>query len=997
MKPLIAQLLWFGLLFPTAWLEVRATSIVFSPDASAAERLAAREIRRYLYLRTGDLPELKASVSPPPTDAIVVTRRDRPLATAAIGEAIPTAPLHSLGPQEFWLKTTRAGRKPVILVTGGDDTATLYGAYRLAEHLGVRFYLHGDVLPDRQGKLSMPFLDERSSPLFGLRGIQPFHDFPEGPDWWNTDDYLAVIAQLPKLRMNFFALHTYPEGAPHAEPTVWIGAPSDAGPGGQVRFSYPSSYNNTLRNQAIPYNWGYATKKTGDYAFGARELFEHDAFGPDVMLGFCPQPETPEACNTVFNRTADMLKVAFTLARRLGVKTCVGTETPLTIPKSLQERFRSSGNDPADPAVIQLLYEGIFARAEAAYPLDYYWFWTPEGWTWDGTKPEQVKKTLVDLNAALRAHTQVAPEFQLATCGWVLGPAQDRALFDKVLPKSMAVSCINREVGKTPVDPGFREVRGRSKWAIPWMEDDPALTSPQLWVGRLRRDAADARRYGCDGLMGIHWRTRVLAPNVAALAQAGWDQRAWNPRPFEVAEPKRADGARGGSTAAFPQNSIEGTDVDAVYQTVRYNLPGYHLAVPNGSYEVTLQFCEPHYAAAGKRIFQVHLQGGRVIERLDIFDRVGQNHALDLTFTNVAVRNGWLDIEFLPVVEFPSIAGIVVVGEGLTRRINCGGPAVQDYAADEVGSSSATVPPRVDDFYFDWAVHEFGPEVGARAAAILAEMDGRLPRPSDWVDGPGGIRPDPRLWTETAPEYAFVGRLEELQSFVVGAGDRARFDYWLETFRYHRKMGQVNCAWAAFNRALDKAKAATDPAVRRQLARDEALPLRRDLVGLVGELYQHLLATVSNPGELGTVMNWDQHNLPGLLTKPGDELALLLGEPLPPDALPTSAYRGPPRLIVPTVRTGLDEGEALRLKVIVLAETRPVEVALQWRKLGSGPFSRVVANLVARGVYQVELPAPFVTTDLEYHVEARESSGTTVRFPATAPKLNQTVVIMARD
>ena len=43
-----------------------------------------------------------------------------------------------------------------------------------------------------------------------LRGIQPFHDFPEGPDWWNIDGYKAVLAQLPKMRMNFFGLHTYP-------------------------------------------------------------------------------------------------------------------------------------------------------------------------------------------------------------------------------------------------------------------------------------------------------------------------------------------------------------------------------------------------------------------------------------------------------------------------------------------------------------------------------------------------------------------------------------------------------------------------------------------------------------------------------------------------------------------------------------------------------------------------------------------------------------------
>ena len=86
----------------------------------------------------------------------------------------------------------------------------------------------------------------------------------------------------------------------------------------------------------------------------------------------------------------------------------------------------------------------------------------------------------------------------MATCGWVLGPPSDRTLFDRVLPKETAVSCINREVGKAPVDPMFARIDGRSKWAIPWLEDDPALTSPQLWAGRMRKDAVDALAYGDD-------------------------------------------------------------------------------------------------------------------------------------------------------------------------------------------------------------------------------------------------------------------------------------------------------------------------------------------------------------------------------------------------------------------------------------------------------------------------------------------------------------------
>jgi hypothetical protein len=91
----------------------------------------------------------------------------------------------------------------------------------------------------------------------------------------------------------------------------------------------------------------------------------------------------------------------------------------------------------------------------------------------------------------------------------------------------MPFSCINREVGFAPVEPAFKDITSRPTWAIPWLEDDPALISPQLWVGRTRKDAVDALNYGCSGLMGIHWRTKILSFNFAALAQAGWEQGEW--------------------------------------------------------------------------------------------------------------------------------------------------------------------------------------------------------------------------------------------------------------------------------------------------------------------------------------------------------------------------------------------------------------------------------------------------------------------------------------
>ena len=962
-------------------------AIVAPEGATFAETLAARELRRYVYLRTGQLlPVVPAAERVPERATIVVAGKDRPIARAVAKDAKLQAQLAELKPQEYLLKTIEADGSRVALIAGGDDAGVLYGAYRFAEHLGVRFYLHGDVIPDARIALELPVLDERGKPLFELRGIQPFHDFPEGPDWWNLDDYKTYISQLPKLRMNFFGLHTYPEGI--AEPTVWIGLPEDVDADGKVLFSYPSSYHNTLRG-----DWGYAPRKTGDYVFGGSQLFERDDFGGDVMRGFCPRPTKPEDCNELFNRTGALLRDAFRHAHRLSVKTCVGTETPLTVPRLVAQRMREKKKD----AGVQPLYEGLFLRIMRTYPVDYYWFWTPEGWTWGGTSQAQVNATVADLKLAMAAAKAVNAPFTLATCGWVLGPPQDRALFDKVFPKEMPVSCISRQVGQEPVEPGFAKVSaGRPKWSIPWMEDDPALASPQLWAGRMRKDAADSLRYGCTGLMGIHWRTRILGPNVSALAQAAWDQSVWNPPSAKPVEPPRTAGPVGGNVAAFPGNRIADTEDAPLYQTVRYGVSAYHLPLPKGTYTVTLKFCEPHYKEAGARVFGVKLQDKPVIDKLDIFAKVGQNRALDYTFKDVAVSNGWLDIEFVPEVEFPSIAAIVAEGPA-TKKVNCGGPAYKDYAADWPAVQGP--PPNrfapTGDFYQDYARQSFGPEVAAQAAAIFQKMDGHLPRPSDWVDGPGGLRPDGRPWEQASKDYAFVDELEALRPKVQGAGNLERFDYWLSNFRYMRATAHVDCLWTQYNTAIAKVKAEKDPEARKRMAREAALPVRKQLVGQVGEAYRHLLLTVSTPGELGTVMNIEQHNLPRLLVGPGDELSKILGEPLPADAVPSKEYDGPPRLIVPTVRSCVAQGEVLRLKVIILSSKPPREAALFWRPMGPGEFAQVPLTHVARGVYSVQFPPDGARADLEYYVQAVPDDGTPLRFPATAPTMGQTVLVVS--
>ncbi len=987
-------------------------TIVYPADAAPMESLAAKEVRRYVYLRTGRLLPIVRSRDtwPAGTSLLVVGHKNRPVVQSfMIKNPACASCVNSLQSQEYLLRTTKFKNHRAVLITGGDAVGTLYAAYRFAEHLGVRFYLHGDTIPDERIGLTLPNLDDRGKPLFETRGIQPFHDFPEGPDWWNTDDYKAIIAQLPKLRMNFFGLHTYPQGGVGPEPTVWIGLPGDCNEDGTVKFSYPSRHFTTAN---VTGAWGYQPMKTGDYRLGASQLFESDDYGPDYMRGMNPWTRlSNDRANELFNRMAETLGEAFNYAHTLGIKTCVGTETPLIIPNAVKERITSMGKDPNDPAVVQELYEGMFRRISKAYPLDYYWFWTPEGWTWGNPKEEQVEATLADFRAAIAAAKTVNAPFTLATCGWVLGPPQDRALFDNTLPKAMPMSCINRNVGFSPVEPGFVRVKDRPKWAIPWLEDDPAMMIPQLWAGRMRRDAADALAYGCTGLLGIHWRTRILGPNVSVLAHAAWEQRSWNPdvgKPYEPPEPEFSEGREGGNVAQFPNSTIADTEHDPLYQTVIWDVKAYRLKVPNGIYTVTLRFCEPHYNVPDKRVFGVGLQGKKVIDSLDIFAEVGKNRALDFTFESVKVTNELLEIRFEPIVEFPCIAAFVIEGRGITKKINCGGPAYQDYEAD-IPPAEADNRPRdlpADDFYADWALTQFGPEAAKPLANLFLSLDGgplpadrgkrsaNLPRPATWVNGPGGITPDDRPWDQVKEEYAFVEDMAEQRPKIKGPGNLERFDYWLNHFRYLRAVGQVNCTWAKFNAAMKKIKDEKEPEVRKQLARDIALPIRKELVAGVADVHRYLLAAVTTNGGMGNVTNWQQHILPTLLTKPGEELADISGQNLPADALPAKPYHGLPRLIVPTVRTSLSAGEDLALKVMVLTSNQPKETAIYHRTMGKGDYQKTRLRHIARDVYSVRIPAGAIQSDFEYYIQALFAEGQEITFPATAPEINQTVVIM---
>ena len=573
---------------PAADKAAKPSAIVCAKDGPALEILAARELRRYWYLRTGDLlpivPTMEQQAS---GGGFVVGRKDRAMLRGMDGTPAWSATLAGLGPQQYLLRTIERGGNRWLVIAAGDDVGTLYGAYRVAEQIGVRFYLHGDVIPDERMRAELPNLDEPGKPLFALRGIQPFNNFPFGPDWWTTEDYKATISQLAKMRMNFIGFHCYPEyfGQCLAEPTVWTGMKDGFDDQGRVRAGYPTRQSHTMEN---PPQGGFAVPmKTSDYRFGAAMLFDRDDAGSEAMAAGSSQSTPVDRQNAVFNYCGTMYREAFGFARVMGVKTCIGTEVPSqkqagVWPSAVLGRLKAQKYDPADPAVVREIYEAMFQRIMKTHPLDYYWLWTCESWRAKNT-PEETKEVVGHFNAAHEAIQRVGAPFRLATSGWVLGPQEDRTAYDRLLPKDVAVSSINPELGHNPVEPAYARIQGREKWAIPWMEDDMALADPQLWVGRTRKDAADALAYGCTGLLGIHWRTQAIAPNFAALAQAGWSQTPWNPEPGKVRESRTLGTADFYADWARSNFGSEVTgEVAAIYGRLDGNLPRVASGCPCG-------------------------------------------------------------------------------------------------------------------------------------------------------------------------------------------------------------------------------------------------------------------------------------------------------------------------------------------------------------------------------------------------------------------------------
>ena len=104
-------------------------------------------------------------------------------------------------------------------------------------------------------------------------------------------------------------------------------------------------------------------------------------------------------------------------------------------------------------------------------------------------------------------------------------------------------------------------------------------------------------------------------------------------------------GYTGGSPYSVTK-TITNTSDPTLYKTSRYGASfSYAISAPAGTYSVTLKFAELYWTAAGGRVFNVAINGTKVLSNFDIFSAAGAAFkAVDVTFN--VTSSGTITIQF---------------------------------------------------------------------------------------------------------------------------------------------------------------------------------------------------------------------------------------------------------------------------------------------------------------------------------------------------------------
>ncbi|MBI3667829.1 MAG: hypothetical protein HY236_16630 [Acidobacteria bacterium] len=502
-------------------------------EPNVRRRLAERELLRGLgHLRLGAEARLAGSKAEARSDDLWIGLRLEP-------EKFGNPEAYSIAAEPGGVTLSAAG-----------EQALLYAVFDFLERQGAFFGIDGESYPLEPARglvLPPPNRPWNGTPRFAVRGLLPWPDFLNCITVYNEEDFRAYFESMLRMRFNTFGVHVYSGANQWAE--------------SYLSFEFAGVGHLAFLDTTATNRWGYLPQRTSRFTMGAAQFYDGEVFGADAMRRARDPWEEAE-------RTRQLWRDAFAYAQRLGIRTGVGFE-PYQIPDEIWRALPPEAKPaqiPGPGAGARFDVESVTARdllearlgqLLAAYPdIDYVWLWEDEGMNWASQKSGAPLSVTPFLQAHdfLRRH---APGKHLVVSGWG-GVARHFESFHKRLPMDIIFTCLSDNLGWDPVHEVFGKLEGRERWPIPWLEDDPAMWLPQFHVHRFESDMNRAAAFGCQGLLGIHWRHRIVDPTAGFQARCSWEDR---PSPADYF-PAYARTQAAGERAARLANVLADADRD---------------------------------------------------------------------------------------------------------------------------------------------------------------------------------------------------------------------------------------------------------------------------------------------------------------------------------------------------------------------------------------------------------------------------------------------------
>ena len=471
-------------------LKTKVVAIHLQAPNSVKARLAARELSSGLHILN---PALEVKLSAADTSGVTVL-------------TLRIEPTQFKGTEEYEIAASENG---AVLRAAGEQ-ALLFAVFEFLERQGLVFGIDGTTAPlDRPTELRLPRPGQPwiGSPCFAVRGLLPWPDFLNCISIYNHEDFKAYFAAMLRMRFNMFGMHVYTENGPNPLAESYLS------------YDFAGSGHRAALEDSTMTSWGYLPQRTSTFKMGAAQFFDLETFGADATRLAADNWD-------IAARTTTMLRAAFEFAGELGIRTGIGFEpyrNPMEIVRALPPESLNHPGGFIESNTARDLLERRLADLLERYPsVDYVWLWQDETANWQ-SRDKNIPLSVTPFAQAHNFLKRHAPNKRLVLAGWG-GVARHFQSLHQRLPGDIVFSALSDTLGWDPIHEAFGDLGSRERWPIPWIEDDPSMWLPQFRASRFERDMRRAQDLGCQGILGIHWRHRIIDPTATYFARAGWNR-----------------------------------------------------------------------------------------------------------------------------------------------------------------------------------------------------------------------------------------------------------------------------------------------------------------------------------------------------------------------------------------------------------------------------------------------------------------------------------------